>query len=1054
MSTNAGDYILLVHSWLSNTCIYVHSCDLLSSSKKLKIFWYEHALSCSSQSASYMPQGSSYWPDMHTFHVQAVLTRGLPSLKFAGDLRHLHIINNFQVLSNKAPTGRLPFSVRLPQLESLILRNTALTGFNLPTPSYALRFPNLTLLDLQGSSNLDFNVNELLNASVKLESLNLKGVAASGSLDLILALPRLTQLRISAANIFGSFDNRFWKLRDLEVIEIGEGLISFHFSKELGKMINLRELIVRTRSKGHLHPSIVNCTKLEILEIPNLVRSGSLPSEITQLPNLRILSISSKGGPTQTIWPSFGKMTKLESLVLSSNQFNGTIPTDIANLKSLSYLDLSQNFLTGPIPNLQNPGMLVNLGLNRLSGTIPETLTEQACALVLNNNDLGPDWPSNIANNSIIEVLDLSFNKFASSVTTLPKSKFLRRLSLSVNNFRGEVRSVFCGIPEVELDNNQFSGNLSAILSARCNITTLKLNDNILEGTIPSLFANNVYMRAVDVSNNFLEGTIPALPRGLVQFSAAANRLEGRLTQDFLDSVQMSATLKDLDLSENQLECPEDPAEIGRLFFSALQHLSLSQNKFNCPLRYSAAVTITKSPWGIEGPGLESESSINPASSNYSSLSTKTSSSSSSSTSSSEFSQSQTSSSSQSSSGALPTHRKHSYAFGHSLDVQADGHLYSLDLSHNQFFGDFYDSQWTTLLSLNLAHNNFTGHLADSIPETFPMLTNLDISFNTFFLAANEIAFLPRLYTLNVQSNLIYGTLTLKNLPSLQTADFSSNQLGAIDVRSIGRRFASHTLHLLSIADQPFISTVDSTEFEQSNLIRTQESAPSQNVTGAICFGLEYDFNSPTHTTFIFDEHLFNYEQCQCDDHHFGLPLSGCSPCPGNGISVCAANVLNVSRNWYTFPVATYSNGSFILETESCIYTPAQDFTQTTNCQGLWFQEDINSYRNLSIAYKEQCRTGSEGRLCSKCSCNSDKCYFMSGTVCHQCAYLASAGATIGISLSVALALVIILTVIMLLVLRSKRKKTTARWENLPVLYGPFFSTFRPPFSNFLSNHC
>jgi Leucine-rich repeat (LRR) protein len=81
-------------------------------------------------------------------------------------------------------------------------------------------------------------------------------------------------------------------------------------------------------------------TQLEWLDISNNQITGSLPAEIRQLENLRVLDASDNlmtGVPAE-----IGQLSQLEELDLSNNQLTG-LPNELGNLKNLLILDLTGN---------------------------------------------------------------------------------------------------------------------------------------------------------------------------------------------------------------------------------------------------------------------------------------------------------------------------------------------------------------------------------------------------------------------------------------------------------------------------------------------------------------------------------------------------------------------------------------------------------------------------------------------------------------------------------------------------------------------------------------
>jgi Leucine-rich repeat (LRR) protein len=79
--------------------------------------------------------------------------------------------------------------------------------------------------------------------------------------------------------------------------------------------------------------------------------SGSLPTELGLLTNLKVLRLSNSDKLVGPIPTELGKLKKLKELKLQGNTLTGTIPLEITGLTFITLFDLSFNKnLTGPIP--------------------------------------------------------------------------------------------------------------------------------------------------------------------------------------------------------------------------------------------------------------------------------------------------------------------------------------------------------------------------------------------------------------------------------------------------------------------------------------------------------------------------------------------------------------------------------------------------------------------------------------------------------------------------------------------------------------------------------
>ena len=154
--------------------------------------------------------------------------------------------------------------------------------------------------------------------------------------------------------------------------------------------------------------------------------NGSIPPELTDLPDLRYIN-------------------------LSGNSLTGSIPSEIGSLDRLFYLGLRDNNLTGSIPpRLGNsPVAFVDLGGNQLSGEIPPELGKSMgfeivigggalntglLQLILANNDLSGSIPWELRNLDSLIFLDLSNNDLSGGIPPwLGDFSSLRELNLGNN---------------------------------------------------------------------------------------------------------------------------------------------------------------------------------------------------------------------------------------------------------------------------------------------------------------------------------------------------------------------------------------------------------------------------------------------------------------------------------------------------------------------------------------------------------------------------------------------------------------------------------------------
>ena len=416
------------------------------------------------------------------------------------------------------------------------------------------------------------------------------------------------------------------------------------------------------------------------------------------------------------------------------------------------------------------------------------------------------------------------------------------------------------------------------------------------------------------------------------------------------------------------------------------------------------------------------------------------------------------------------------------LGFQSQHSLIALDLTNCSMQGTFPEILFPNLVILKVAHNYFEGSITFTL---IPSLAQLDISHNRFKFDVATFTSLSLIFRIDAANNALFGSLNLDDdLPSLQIADFSDNQLEyAPNFASLGKAFAFGQLELLNISHNPKLPIVTDLHTNATGLNRTLTSTPSGRFPlSVICY--ELAFYGRTDRVFIFDEYLFDYQQCNCSAGHFGIPPLLCFKCPIEGIGFCQGDRINVTTNYFGFLLdastttpfiddsalnsawndfATFVSFSFealssllsispapvhglipvppelwhsTLDTETCLVTVIPTLSSKSDCRGFLITTADFTLKNASLQnlLAPQCNTGSDGRLCSKCLCNvtgSGDCWYRNGPICTQCRRVFGLQTSIPLAVVLLLLLIIALSAIFTVLLHRRRKQSVIAFEKL-----------------------
>ncbi|MBA0723695.1 hypothetical protein Golax_004252, partial [Gossypium laxum] len=339
-----------------------------------------------------------------------------------------------------------------------------------------------------------------------LRRLNLAGNSFNGTISskLFSQLVSLTHLNLSFNGIFDDIESylRF----------DGEG-----FDMLARNLTKLRNLVLDTVDMSDVElTSFLNLSSsLEHLSLESCELHGEFPSQVFQLPNLKVLGLNGNFNLTGYL-PKTNWSSSLELLDLSSCDFRGSIPTLFGNLTQIIAVDLSGNSLEGQIPDVFGSlRKLTSLSflLCNLSGPLPRSIFNltKITHLDLSINHLEGPFPNHVNELQFLEVLLLNNNSVSGGVPswlfTLPS---LLQLDLRYNKLIGPIDQIQKPgfVQYVDLSDNDIGGPIPYSIFYLVNLTWLYLSSNNLSGPIPYSIFDLVNLRELDLSSNNLSGVI------------------------------------------------------------------------------------------------------------------------------------------------------------------------------------------------------------------------------------------------------------------------------------------------------------------------------------------------------------------------------------------------------------------------------------------------------------------------------------------------------------------------------------------------------------------
>lgn len=210
---------------------------------------------------------------------------------------------------------------------------------------------------------------------------------------------------------------------------------------------------------------------------------------------------------------------------LASNNVAGQLPDAIADLTYLESLVLSDNGITGMIPETwgqpkqSNPESVQTRAEDGLLGgpsvgAIREGMRlTNLLSLNLSNNKLEGAIPGSFFSIASLTEVNLSNNNLSDAIPTAISDMFLlKSFDVSHNNLSGSIPEeigMLAFLTSINLSFNNISGSIPATVGDLNELVSFNVSNNNLTGGIPATFANLDNLEYLDVSGNELTEPVP-----------------------------------------------------------------------------------------------------------------------------------------------------------------------------------------------------------------------------------------------------------------------------------------------------------------------------------------------------------------------------------------------------------------------------------------------------------------------------------------------------------------------------------------------------------------
>ena len=258
---------------------------------------------------------------------------------------------------------------------------------------------------------------------------------------------------------------------------------------------------------------------------------GEIPTELGNLPNLRLLYISDNN-LTGTLPQSLTALSGLEAFQFHNNS-GLCAPVDEAFQAWLSGISKVRGSSCAGEDSIEDRQVLVELfgALNGENWTnnanwlterpirewygVTNDASGRVNGFLLDGNELTGELPAELGSLSSVQWLELGNNKLSGEIPAeLGSLSNLQRLELGNNKLTGEIPTELGNLGNLEvllLGSNQLTGEIPMELGSLSNLETLVIKINQLAGEIPKELGNLSNLRILTLMANRLTGEVPTV---------------------------------------------------------------------------------------------------------------------------------------------------------------------------------------------------------------------------------------------------------------------------------------------------------------------------------------------------------------------------------------------------------------------------------------------------------------------------------------------------------------------------------------------------------------